>query len=924
MSLAVTLFVFICAVIGALFGLNRGFKRSIVTLIGAIVSAVLAFFLAVPVSKLIITPQMIETVLQNLGALEIYNELISASSSLKEIVIMLPAAIIAPIIFLLLFAIIKLLMKIPCGIISLSLGSKSHNRVLGVPLGAVQGLVSAFVIVVVITGFISVADNITTAVLADTSDSTVQLRESFDDINSALADVKKDPVVKLMCPESDESEKSHQKTSVNKVFNSLTSFKLNDEKVSTSDELVKVTDTAVSVTPLLSNKNISQWSDEEIIAIEHFSNNFQNSAILIQVSPELIAQMSDNWSRGESFLGIEPPSVDKTIDPLLNSLYGSLRVTTSETLKEDLSDFIEILKIFNKYGIFEKLSNDGSNILIALDGEFITELLGLLNENERFCVIVPEVTNMSLRILATTLKLPENNTEIYHNVTNDIAVSITNVLSSGATQESVEQLSIATRESLKNNGIEISAEASAIVSDALLKKFNNSDNASAAEIQSFFEDFAIIYDAVNAAGSEQMNSGELGYANLSNSSKDEMLNYDFDNMSYDEKLAFLSAIGLYDHYNSQHDLSNADHTLDNGKKAEEFVDYILYVYSIINANYDSLNNENGEALNGLRSPETILTTKVTAEDLLINTDVKFTEDDIKEFGNSFNAITAFIDSYSSIEGDISMDNLHEIDIASAGKALDSLKNISALSDSVDKISNAVVSEIVGTNTNITDKMNANNTSFEEIFITVGSTSQVISNISDKEKSEEEKEAAILDLLLNLTPGTADVVNEVITEDLVKQYGVYEAQAPASVKALRAAFIEMANLTGEEHDSEAQHIIRLIELTTLIRNSDTESIIIIGPDGLFESETHLINMAIHSKVAVASLKSITIDEIGAPIYDALNLSGMLTEESKSIIASELNNIYTESINSMSDEELNNLINNIYSVSYLLNIEITFIA
>ena len=936
LSMAVTLFVILAAVLGALFGLARGYKRSIVTLIGTVVSAVLAFLLATPISRLLLSQKNIEMLINKTSFASTVEQLTDASPALAELIEVLPAAIVSPIVFIVLFVVIKLIMKIPCGLISTLMGKKSTLRPIGLPIGAIQGVVSASVIVLVLAGLISTADNITTVVLQDDSSSTAEIRNTVQMVDDYIETVKKDPVVNLLCPAEKTNEenvslsKTTNATSVNPVFKKLTSFSYQKDNLVLNDEIVDIADMTLGLTPLLSNTEVATWTEAEIQVIESFAENFKNSKILINITPELVAKLCDSWAKGEEFIGMKRPVLDPTVDPILQALFESMKTTTSETLSEDIGAIVDILKVFYKHGLFEKLLGEtpSEELLSALKGEFISELLKLLSANDRFCVLVPEVTNMGLRVLATTLKLPENNNEIYQNISNDISQSLSNVLSNGINDESLTQFSNEMLSTLNKNGVPVSQEATDIVSKAIAENFASKESVSAEEIQNFFGDFAVIYDALEKATGEQVKSDETPSVNLSTNLGNEIVTrstYSSESMNYNEKLSVLALIGVYDIYCEKFDLSSPTNVLENGMNADEFVSYLISIVNVINETHEkisSLGSSKENPLVSLGSADTLITTKITAESLKIASDAKFTESDIDNFSNCIESITQFVESYSKIEGDLSLDSLQDLDIAAAGRAFDSLKNISSLSSTVDQLSNAVISTVVGSDVNITDKMNDTNTSFEELFTTVKSTAEVISNITKEDQNSENKEGAILDLLLNLTPATAEIVTDVVTVDLVIQQGVPAEYASVSVQALRAAFVAMANLTGDDHEFEAKYISLLFELATVVKTSgNTNSII--GEEGLFESEEQLVDMTIHSKVATVALKSITTDKDGNPVYDALHVSKNLNDTNKAKIAEYAEQIYNDSKSELNAEELADLEVKIMSISYLLNVEMAFL-
>ena len=100
-SFLITVMVF--TVLGALLGLARGFKKSIVRIISVILSGILAYLLAAPIAKLFINENSIHSIVSALNFEETYNELVTASPALEELFAALPIAIVAPLVFLVLF-----------------------------------------------------------------------------------------------------------------------------------------------------------------------------------------------------------------------------------------------------------------------------------------------------------------------------------------------------------------------------------------------------------------------------------------------------------------------------------------------------------------------------------------------------------------------------------------------------------------------------------------------------------------------------------------------------------------------------------------------------------------------------------------------------------------------------------------------------
>ena len=106
-SMSVTLTVLFFVILGALFGLAKGFKKSVLRLITVAVSAIVTYFISGPITRLFITKKNIHSLAGLLNFEENYNDLIAVSPAAEELICALVAAIVTTIVFILLFFIIK-------------------------------------------------------------------------------------------------------------------------------------------------------------------------------------------------------------------------------------------------------------------------------------------------------------------------------------------------------------------------------------------------------------------------------------------------------------------------------------------------------------------------------------------------------------------------------------------------------------------------------------------------------------------------------------------------------------------------------------------------------------------------------------------------------------------------------------------------
>ncbi len=896
----ITLFVIVSAVLGALIGLWKGFRKTLSGLVAVILAALLSLFITPPILRAALSEDKAKMLAEALGFMDTYSELAAASPALEDLLLALPAALVAPIVFLVAFGIFRFIFRVVCGIIARTVLGKEKEpfkkRAIGAPLGFARGAVVALVFVCVIAGFVTTADTATEMVLSHESEQFDDIKSTLSEIDGYLSIVADDPIVSAL-------------SDTNPVFDHLTTMKIEDESVVLNEEIFSIFDAALNVLPLTENTDIKTWSDEEVACLKAFVEKFGNSKMLPTVSSELLTAACQKWSNGEAFMGIEAPAADPTIDPMLKALYVSFGTTTKETIVVDMNALVDILDVIIEHDVLNKLGSESGNALSLISGDLISDLLGIVSTSDRMSVLVPEITNLSIKVLAGALNIPESSNAIYDNFTSDISSSLANISEGEITEEKAEQFKSEMVTSLKNNGIEVSDEVANVVSESMISAFNGKNNVTQDDVKNYFADFANVYTSIEKQigdSASNDNSIKLEFSTEVNVATGTL---DQTNMSYEDKLAVLAQLKLLDIYRSKYDLSAPDNMLDNSMTAETFVNYLIDIYNTVLQNYETikaLGDSTTNPLIALKSSETIISNKLTTEELLINTDsYTLTTDDIQNIAEGVENITVFLDSVSNIEGAPSLDNLSEIDLEAAGKALDVLSSTELFQNNIGKVADTLVSNVVGENINLSDKIASGDSSYESLMTTVKSASSVIANMSKENVDDLDKESAITDLLAVLTPENADIVTQIVTESFMIKQGVPEKYAHAAATALKVALTEMATLPENEYQTEANKLKYLFDI---ISGSKGSSKPLIGENGTFANEDEVIDMVIGSKVVYMTLKSLTENDQ----TDSLGLANSLSDNEKVSLKKAIEDYYNEksvTLDSTASAELKDKLNSI---------------
>ena len=197
LSSGLTCIFFIFLILGFLFGLWRGFSKSVTRILIVIAIAVLSFFVVPSISKSLLTTNLsslgisvngvpllnIEQFIKDLlSSFDKIDELINASPTFASFIQVLPEILLNVVLFILFFVIAKLASMVIYWILCAILFPKKKNegknkhRFLGAIVGTVQGLIVALVVFMPLFGIINLS---TQAQLA--------YQESQTELNNAIA-----------------------------------------------------------------------------------------------------------------------------------------------------------------------------------------------------------------------------------------------------------------------------------------------------------------------------------------------------------------------------------------------------------------------------------------------------------------------------------------------------------------------------------------------------------------------------------------------------------------------------------------------------------------------------------------------------------------------------------------------------------------
>lgn len=355
----------VLGIIGALIGLSKGLIRSAVKVASIILAIIVAFA---------ITPSLLNTA-YDLATPQIdqflssFDELLTASPTLKEYLPTLVSALISPMVFIVVFAVclgaVAILRKIVMLILGGLLPKKRGliSRVCGLALGAVGGIMIALCFVFPVTGYFTAVPTIYTNVkeIVSTDEDPIPT-----DVDELLLQIDTISNVKTV----NDSTKNY--------FNKLVSYNDGDKTVSALDDFVTITSLLPPV--LRFAGSVGDMETIDVDAIRDVINIIKDNTKLRTITAEVVSVASKKWVADQSFMGFNlKESLDPDYKDALDVVLEKLSKTTEATVTDDLYDLVDTIETVQLIYHYANLLN-GNAPLDELNGA-LKDVLDSLNQD---------------------------------------------------------------------------------------------------------------------------------------------------------------------------------------------------------------------------------------------------------------------------------------------------------------------------------------------------------------------------------------------------------------------------------------------------------------------------------------------------------------------------------------------------------------
>ena len=862
-------------------GVCRGLKRSIASLCvvvtSVIIAAVVTVFVCTPQSALIV---MIMDLINNSVEL---GELF-AISEIGEALSYYISMILAPFFFLVVYFLVSIIVGIVGAIVINYIPPKvdkkdAKSRLGGLGVGVACGLIVSLVVLMPLVGIIDIAASAGEVLLNENEESAEQMLG--EEMVTVVKDASTNGVLKVYSG------------ATGWLFDMVASSRFEGEVV----YLRKDVSTVLAIIPQLSDMSgdMSSFDREKIDALDSLVDALDSSALLKHTVSGVVSEAAGKWNDGEQFMGMEMISAGELLDPMFGSMIEVFATTTKDTVSQDLRTVTGVFGVLVDHDMLSNLE-DYDHMLSTLgkDG-VIKDLILVINKNQRMTVLSDEITRLSVRALAVTLKIPKDADELYHDITSDLALAINDSRYSG--EQRRELLADSICDSFTNHGITIEKYQALTLADSMLLDLSGITDLQGEPVEEFF----LVYSAAAPDKEGTLYTGNGSAFGALSSHTSITVNSDGTISVGDRVLKTYNAANYGKSAAYQLGLSGADigdaYYLYSAKETASHSSMITLdvILSHINS-YSSCEDPDAEA-------QSISEMFATAAELFSD----------GGFDNK---------SYDQIIADMGtlLDKMRHTEVFGQQSVNDVMKAI-LQSDTVKNEMGLTATEASTFSDKLTNLVDDDYT-YADATNTVASTITMVNSVKDENITKEERRENTQKLIEDLDPDKADMLSSMVTPSAMIKYGSSEEKAHSVSDSVSDLFNNMANFNAEpgsdayKHEADAVNTV----LDLAMRGADKEDERrLFGTDGEGKLDTDaddFVSLIVQSEVVSATI--ITATNNGEENPYGVNASA----EDKADVTAAIEAYYAENSEGKTAEELADLQTRLNAIAVIIDVPTIF--
>ena len=776
--------------------------------------------------------------------------IIKASAVLLEAAIGLPAAFLAPLVFVLLYIVLSLVAGIVCLILYAAVGtkSKSHKssdsdddedeeevfeieedeyeeeyeddddededegrkhvvkkkkkttkiRTSGdVPYEKARAFAWSFVSAVIALVVVLLPVAFYSEVATDVVDVVVEANVMGGEAGKMVSNISKEYVEPLA---ESPAVQMFRVFGGDAMVNSVTSFTFKGDTMYLKDELNALTNLVGNVVPLFNAGGLESFGNDEADKLVEIADAFTQSKFLTAIGSEAVYFLTDDMATGKKPM---PMADNEMFGDLISKtiiiVHDDAKNTTQFT--KDVKTVAEMAGALIKGGVLSNM-NDTDALFNSFTGDAgnnpIANAIRALGKNPNMKCLIPEVTNIGIEAIGSFVEIKADANEAYNSLLDTIAADLNSVKGlDDATK--LSELSPKLSSAFDHAGIVVDKKVIDLYSVSMIEDIVNpaDGDITAADVQSFFVSFAAADDASTAAT----------LANIIRSLSE--LNSESATFG-DEVAAILE--------------SGANQMFDSDESA-------LY-QAIVNVSLKkALSAETLAHTQALADAESFekVTLLVFMNELVVDVDEAAAKITDATLENEAKAIGGIFAKAGSLLNDVSGEEINIGTMAtSVGAVLNSLQESVCVGK--DRTANLFIAIVqsgivrdaanmdIATATELGTKgSTGDSVDYEKTFKTISNAMDVLQNMNSSTEEGMSTEA-LTTVLKDLNPQTAGMMESYITEDrLAEDYGLNEEQSGTAAPIISDVFgywnDPEVNMTEEESAKEAEALNDVMNLVT---------------------------------------------------------------------------------------------------------------
>lgn len=486
---------------GAYDGYRKGSSKSFISFLSVVFSLAIGSIL----SSRVFAPLLSNVIITLFRQTEFFEALFESINRLNMIVGAVVTMALSPIIFVLVFFVLRFICNVILSIVykktfgrSKTEGSvsendtwyKRNNKQIGAVVGGVTGFLVVLILFSPIIGTLKAVD----AVLSlgpESVDSVSSEQQEYAYEASKEESSEGERVIGVISDYANDFAGTVMYYCGGKaVYDMSARTEIDGHTVVLNREIKSISGVAqevIEVAPLLTD--IGSFGSENLKNLENIFDKVDDSYFLSLVSSSVISSASGNWAIGEDFLGLSRPNFNNSISDFTDSIFSVLATTTPETVGEDLATIIRVCGIIMDSGILKANGDYDGMMEVLEDGNFLNELISELEKNPRTEPLIDSLHLIAMNSLMNTIKFDGYDVNEYNGLMEDITEQF-NRMNGQTHGKKVETLANYTVEYLQDYGVDVPVEVAKVIADAMVTNIPNSDGYITTEqMQEFFEQY---------------------------------------------------------------------------------------------------------------------------------------------------------------------------------------------------------------------------------------------------------------------------------------------------------------------------------------------------------------------------------------------------------------------------------------------------